>query len=80
LEWATSSPPPRHNFVFIPRVRSESPAFDLRHPQVATIELAHDEATSQGRFADAPSKENRAELLRDLDADLNQKSKTDDDR
>ena len=32
LEWATSSPPPRHNFVFIPRVRSESPAFDLHHP------------------------------------------------
>jgi cytochrome c oxidase subunit 1 len=31
LEWATSSPPPRHNFTSIPRVRSESPAFDLKH-------------------------------------------------
>jgi cytochrome c oxidase subunit 1 len=35
LEWATSSPPPRHNFTAIPRIRSESPAFDLNHPEVA---------------------------------------------
>ncbi len=35
LEWATSSPPPRHNFTTIPRIRSESPAFDLNHPEVA---------------------------------------------
>ncbi|MFF4832895.1 cytochrome c oxidase subunit I [Streptomyces sp. NPDC001315] len=34
LEWATSCPPPRHNFVALPRVRSESPAFDLRHPAI----------------------------------------------
>ena len=34
LEWATSCPPPRHNFVTIPRIRSESPAFDLHHPEV----------------------------------------------
>ncbi|AQX80401.1 cytochrome c oxidase subunit I [Plantibacter sp. PA-3-X8] len=34
LEWATSSPPPRHNFVSIPRIRSERPAFDLHHPEV----------------------------------------------
>ena len=33
LEWATSCPPPRHNFVAIPRIRSESPAFDLHHPK-----------------------------------------------
>ncbi len=33
LEWATSCPPPRHNFVSIPRIRSESPAFDLHHPE-----------------------------------------------
>jgi len=32
LEWATSCPPPRHNFASIPRIRSESPAFDLHHP------------------------------------------------
>ncbi|MGW3210137.1 aa3-type cytochrome oxidase subunit I [Streptomyces sp. NPDC001135] len=36
LEWATSCPPPRHNFVALPRVRSESPAFDLHHPEVGS--------------------------------------------
>ena len=35
LEWATSSPPPRHNFTSIPRIRSEAPAFDLNHPEYA---------------------------------------------
>jgi len=34
LEWATSCPPPRHNFTSIPRIRSESPAFDLNHPEI----------------------------------------------
>ena len=34
LEWATSCPPPRHNFTSIPRIRSESPAFDLNHPEL----------------------------------------------
>jgi len=33
LEWATSCPPPRHNFVELPRIRSERPAFDLHYPQ-----------------------------------------------
>ncbi|GAA4512277.1 cytochrome c oxidase subunit I [Actinoallomurus oryzae] len=32
LEWATSCPPPRHNFRAVPRIRSERPAFDLNHP------------------------------------------------
>jgi len=35
LEWATSCPPPRHNFTELPRVRSESPAFDMNHPEAA---------------------------------------------
>jgi len=34
LEWATSCPPPRHNFVRMPRIRSERPAFDLHHPEL----------------------------------------------
>ncbi|MCC3770823.1 cytochrome c oxidase subunit I [Streptomyces sp. UNOC14_S4] len=38
LEWATSCPPPRHNFLTLPRIRSESPAFDLHHPEVARTE------------------------------------------
>jgi cytochrome c oxidase subunit 1 len=37
LEWATSSPPPRHNFTRIPRIRSERPAFDLHYPHVAAL-------------------------------------------
>ncbi|HXF03388.1 MAG TPA: cytochrome c oxidase subunit I [Arthrobacter sp.] len=34
LEWATTCPPPRHNFYRIPRIRSERPAFDLHYPRV----------------------------------------------
>ncbi|MDR3082990.1 MAG: cbb3-type cytochrome c oxidase subunit I, partial [Streptomyces sp.] len=39
LEWATSCPPPRHNFLALPRVRSESPAFDLHHPEAVRPQL-----------------------------------------
>jgi cytochrome c oxidase subunit 1 len=35
LEWATSCPPPRHNFTSLPRIRSERPAFDLKYPHVS---------------------------------------------
>ncbi|MFD8410997.1 cytochrome c oxidase subunit I [Streptomyces sp. NPDC059650] len=42
LEWATSCPPPRHNFVTLPRVRSESPAFDLHYPEIAALEWTGD--------------------------------------
>ncbi|MFE9098606.1 cytochrome c oxidase subunit I [Streptomyces sp. NPDC007264] len=38
LEWATSCPPPRHNFTTLPRIRSESPAFDLHHPDLAQVD------------------------------------------
>jgi cytochrome c oxidase subunit 1 len=38
LEWATSCPPPRHNFLSMPRIRSERPAFDLHHPEHAAVE------------------------------------------
>jgi cytochrome c oxidase subunit I len=34
LEWATSSPPPRHNFVEMPRIRSERPAFEMHYPHL----------------------------------------------
>ncbi|GHJ37823.1 cytochrome c oxidase subunit I [Streptomyces sp. TS71-3] len=37
LEWATSCPPPRHNFHAMPPIRSDSPAFDLRHPEVGAL-------------------------------------------
>jgi cytochrome c oxidase subunit 1 len=41
LEWATSCPPPRHNFVSLPRIRSERPAFDLHFPEIAGREEFH---------------------------------------
>ena len=45
LEWATSCPPPRHNFDSLPRIRSERPAFDLHHPEAAAVEATEaDEA------------------------------------
>jgi cytochrome c oxidase subunit 1 len=50
LEWATSCPPPRHNFTSIPRIRSESPAFDLNHPE-AGIPVG---IGGVGRYKDAP--------------------------
>jgi cytochrome c oxidase subunit I len=34
LEWATSCPPPRHNFTELPKIRSERPAFELHYPHM----------------------------------------------
>ncbi|MEU6780036.1 cytochrome c oxidase subunit I [Nonomuraea angiospora] len=48
LEWATSCPPPRHNFVSMPPIRSERPAFDLHYPRVQAEPppaVEHDEAS-----------------------------------
>jgi cytochrome c oxidase subunit 1 len=53
LEWATSCPPPRHNFTSIPRIRSESPAFDLNHPE-AGVPVG----VGLGSFQDAPEAPN----------------------
>jgi cytochrome c oxidase subunit 1 len=49
LEWATSCPPPRHNFTELPRIRSERPAFDLHYPHL--VEKARAEAHGLGRGA-----------------------------
>ncbi|GAA2349364.1 aa3-type cytochrome oxidase subunit I [Streptomyces cuspidosporus] len=48
LEWATSCPPPRHNFAALPRIRSESPAFDLHHPAVSQVEEKDQQLKPQG--------------------------------
>ncbi|MCH8628667.1 cytochrome c oxidase subunit I [Arsenicicoccus piscis] len=45
LEWATSCPPPRHNFLEIPRIRSERPAWDLHHPDADGPSPSADPAT-----------------------------------
>ncbi len=42
LEWATSCPPPRHNFTSIPRIRSERPAFDLHYPNIPSGRPVHE--------------------------------------
>ncbi|MGH3872660.1 MAG: aa3-type cytochrome oxidase subunit I [Pseudonocardiaceae bacterium] len=54
LEWATSCPPPRHNFTELPRIRSERPAFELHYPHMsermraeAEIGKGHPPAPSQ---------------------------------
>jgi cytochrome c oxidase subunit 1 len=47
LEWATSCPPPRHNFDKLPRIPSESPAFDLHNPYLASTGISHDQADDE---------------------------------
>ena len=53
MEWATSCPPPRHNFTSIPRIRSEAPAFDLHHPEVALAEYNGVEGELKDTLVDA---------------------------
>lgn len=43
LEWATSCPPPRHNFTSLPRIRSISPALDLHRPELVAAADLHAE-------------------------------------
>jgi cytochrome c oxidase subunit 1 len=54
LEWATSCPPPRHNFTSIPRIRSERPAFDLHHPEVSAAEPSAAARTMPQQVLGAP--------------------------
>jgi len=62
LEWATSSPPPRHNFVQLPRIRSESPAFDLHHPEIAMSEYPTNGAV-RDNLLDAGEDQGRVDQL-----------------
>ena len=53
LEWATSCPPPRHNFTSLPRIRSERPAFELHYPHMVErmrreAHVGHDSAVDHG--------------------------------
>jgi cytochrome c oxidase subunit I len=68
LEWATSCPPPRHNFVSLPRIRSESPAFDLHHPEIAAIELDANPAEATDKAVDAPEARGYPEHIADAQA------------
>jgi cytochrome c oxidase subunit 1 len=40
LEWATTSPPPEHNFHWLPPIRSERPTFDWAHRGDPEVEKA----------------------------------------
>ncbi|HEV2361642.1 MAG TPA: cbb3-type cytochrome c oxidase subunit I, partial [Acidimicrobiales bacterium] len=42
LEWATSSPPPHHNFEMLPPIRSNRPTWDFNHPDHPEIDHHHE--------------------------------------
>ncbi|MTB28146.1 MAG: cytochrome ubiquinol oxidase subunit I, partial [Actinobacteria bacterium] len=48
LEWATSCPPPRHNFLALPPIRSERPAFDLHYPELSDTPTSMNAPISSG--------------------------------
>ena len=54
LEWATSSPPPHHNFYWIPPIRSERPVWDHYHPE-HPVEREHPPRTGGDEVAAARS-------------------------
>jgi cytochrome c oxidase subunit 1 len=45
LEWVTTSPPPRQNFTWLPRIRSNRPAWDHRYPDHPA--LSHQKPTEE---------------------------------
>jgi cytochrome c oxidase subunit 1 len=65
LEWATSCPPPRHNFDELPRIRSESPAFDRHHPELAIhkIQKHPDDQSPQDNLLDTGQDEGPGQPL-----------------
>jgi cytochrome c oxidase subunit 1 len=42
LEWATTSPPPHHNFDMLPPIRSNRPTWDFNHPEHPEIDHHHE--------------------------------------
>jgi cytochrome c oxidase subunit 1 len=68
LEWATTSPPPRHNFLELPRIRSERPAFELHYPHmVQRVRVEAHTATGQSRPDPTPSEIAAAATQDDMD-------------
>jgi len=54
LEWATTSPPPRHNFGRLPPIRSERPVFDERLARAAIEPAAmRGQAVARAHLPDA---------------------------
>ncbi len=71
LEWATSCPPPRHNFTELPRIRSERPAFELHYPHMA--ERIRGEAHVGGRGHPTAPSELVAQAVQQNGADPREK-------
>jgi cytochrome c oxidase subunit 1 len=65
LEWATTSPPPRHNFLALPRIRSERPAFELHYPNMVQRVRAEAHAPSGHSRPKAAPSEIAAEATQD---------------
>ncbi|KAE8763177.1 aa3-type cytochrome oxidase subunit I [Georgenia thermotolerans] len=65
LEWATDSPFPRHNFHFLPRIRSERPAFDLHHPEVAALDTTPPNQSVLQSAYGGPEAKGRAAVVRE---------------
>ncbi|WP_425309827.1 cytochrome c oxidase subunit I [Ammonicoccus fulvus] len=65
LEWATSCPPPKKNFLTLPRIRSEAPAFDLHHPEIALMEYPDNQTLGpkHDQLIDAGDDEGRKGML-----------------
>jgi len=66
LEWATTCPPPRHNFTELPRIRSERPAFELHYPHMA--ERMRTEAHTGGKGHPSAPSEAAAQTVEDKPA------------
>jgi cytochrome c oxidase subunit 1 len=64
LEWATSCPPPRHNFTELPRIRSERPAFELHYPHLSErIRMEMHVGTSAGSIGEVAAGQTGQEHL-----------------
>ncbi|MGW8592786.1 aa3-type cytochrome oxidase subunit I [Dietzia sp. NPDC055877] len=61
LEWATSCPPPRHNFETLPRIRSERPAFELHYPEMSERMRAESHVGGRRKSHDPHSSKDMAE-------------------
>jgi cytochrome c oxidase subunit 1 len=65
LEWATTSPPPRHNFLELPRIRSERPAFELHYPHMVQRARVEAHAPTGHSTAEPAPSEIAAEATQD---------------
>ena len=58
LEWATSCPPPRHNFTELPPIRSERPAFELHYPHMSARMRAEAHIGRHSTWTESPESVN----------------------